>query len=86
MANIKSAKKRILVNEKKKNINNNTLKALNTSYKKSKKAVKENDENKAELISDTFKKADKAVSKGLIKQNKANRIKHNLTKEKTEAK
>ena len=80
MPNIKSAKKRVLVNEKKAMRNASAKSALRTSLKKARIAI----ENKDTEVSATVKSAvislDKAAAKGLIKKNTANRRKSRLAK------
>lgn len=80
MANIKSQKKRIKTNEKARVRNKMQKSAMRTAIKKLEKAIEEGTttENPA-LIQDCYKKIDTAVSKGLIHQNKANRLKSRLT-------
>lgn len=78
MANIKSQKKRIKTNEKARVRNKMQKSAMRTSIKKLEKAIEAGEIN-ATLVSDAYKKIDTAVSKGLIHQNKANRLKSRLT-------
>lgn len=79
LANIKSAKKRIKVIEKKTARNRMLKSALRTSLKKFNDAVDSNDAAKAqELYPLTVKRVDMACSKGLIHKNKANRTKSQL--------
>lgn len=78
MANIKSQKKRIKTNEKARVRNKMQKSAMRTAIKKLEKAI-ENGETTDLLIKDCYKKVDTAVSKGLIHQNKANRLKSRLT-------
>jgi small subunit ribosomal protein S20 len=80
MANIKSAKKRIKVNQKKAAANKSRNTALKTAIKKANAAIEANAENKDELIKDAVKKIDQAASKNLIHKNCAARKKSNLAK------
>jgi len=79
--NIKSAKKRVLVSEKK-NLRNRMYKsALHTSIKKFKAALAAGDKNAAaELYRETVKKLDRAAARGIIHKNAAARKKSNFTK------
>lgn len=78
MANIKSAKKRIKVNQKKAAANKSRNTALKTAIKKANAAIETGAENKDELIKDAVKKIDQAASKNLIHKNCAARKKSNL--------
>ncbi|MBR1762391.1 MAG: 30S ribosomal protein S20 [Eubacterium sp.] len=80
MANIKSAKKRIKVNQKKAAANKSRNTALKTAIKKANAAIETGAENKDELIKDAVKKIDQAASKNLIHKNCAARKKSNLAK------
>ncbi len=81
MPNIKSAIKRVKVNEKNKLKNSAQKSALRTSIKNFEVAVQNNDiENAKDSLMVATKKLDKAVSKGLIKKNTASRKKSRLTK------
>lgn len=79
MPNIKSSKKAVKVIAKKTD-NNHELKARVKNYiKNTDKAISSNDVEKATvLLKDTQKFIDKAVSKGLIKNNTADRQKSRL--------
>ena len=81
MANIKSAKKRILVNDKK-NLRNRSIKsALKTTVKKFNAAVAEgNKELAASMLPGVISAVDKAVAKGIMHKNAANRKKAELSK------
>ena len=79
MANIKSAKKRVKVNQKKAANNKARNSALKTSIKKANAAIEANAENKDELVKAAVKKIDQAASKNLIHKNCAARKKSNLT-------
>ena len=79
MPNIKSAMKRVKVNEKK-NLRNRMIKsAMRTSVKKFDAAVAAGQvEN--QLLSATSSAVDKAVSKGVMSKNAANRKKARMAK------
>ena len=81
MANIKSSKKAIKVIAKKTD-NNHELKARVKNYiRLCDKAIEAGEKDNAqELLANTQKYIDKAVSKGLIKKNTANRQKSRLNK------
>ena len=81
MANIKSAKKRILVNDKK-NLRNRSIKsALKTTVKKFNAAVAEgNKELAASVLPGVISAVDKAAAKGIMHKNAANRKKAELSK------
>ena len=81
MANIKSAKKRILVNDKK-NLRNRSIKsALKTTVKKFNAAVAEgNKELAASMLPSVISAVDKAAAKGIMHKNAANRKKAELSK------
>lgn len=81
MANIKSAKKRILVNNKK-NLRNRSIKsALKTVLKKFNTAVAEgNKELAASMLPTVISAVDKAAAKGVMHKNAANRKKAELSK------
>lgn len=78
MANIKSAKKRILVNDKK-NLRNRSIKsALKTTVKKFNAAVAEgNKELAASMLPGVISAVDKAAAKGIMHKNAANRKRRN---------
>ena len=79
MPNIKSAKKRVRVAEKKTLINLSHKTALKTAIKKFEAAVKEGDkENVQALFNDAVKKLDKGVSQGILHKNNAARKKSQL--------
>ena len=80
MANIKSAKKRIKVNQKKAAANKSRNTALKTAIKKANAAIETGAENKDALIKDAIKKIDQAAAKNLIHKNCAARKKSNLAK------
>ncbi len=79
MPNIKSAKKRVKVIEKKTLINQMHKTALKTAVKKFEAAVEANDSaNVKPLFNEAVKKLDKGVSQGIIHKNKAARKKSQL--------
>ena len=81
MPNIKSAKKRVKVIEKKTLRNNMIKSAYKTAVKKFEVTVAEGDKSKAELaFKEAVKKVDQACTKGVIKANTASRKKSNLAK------
>ena len=80
MPNIKSAKKRVKVIETKTMQNKMIKSALKTDLKKFEAAANENSENKQEMYVKAVSAVDKAVSKGTVHKNKANRTKAQLAK------
>ena len=80
MPNLKSAIKRVKVNEKANIANSQAKSAMRTTVKKAENAVADNAENKQELLQAAFKSLDKAASKGLIHKNAAARKKSRLAK------
>ncbi|KYC64205.1 30S ribosomal protein S20 [Heyndrickxia coagulans] len=80
MPSIKSAIKRVKVNEKNYAQNRAAKSAMRTAVKKFEAAVENNDENAKELLVDAVKRLDKAASKGLIHKNAASRQKSRLMK------
>ena len=81
MANIKSAVKRIKINEKRRAHNSSMKSAMRTAMKKVELAVANNDLNQAkEALKVAVRKLDKAVTKGLIHKNTAARHKSRLYK------
>ena len=77
MANIKSAKKRILVNQAKTEENKRLKTNLKTVLKKAEAAIETNaaDKDAAKLA---VKKIDQACAKGILKKNTASRKKSKL--------
>ena len=71
MPNIKSAKKRVLVNKTKAARNKSTNSALKTAIKKANVAVETNAADKEALVVAAVKKLDQAAAKGLIHKNNA---------------
>jgi len=80
MPNIKSAIKRVKVNEKANVANTQAKSAMRTTVKKAENAVAANAENAQELLQAAYKSLDKAASKGLIHKNAAARKKSRLAK------
>ena len=71
MANIKSAKKRVRVNEKKAAKNKAENSALKTAIKKANAAIEADDAGKEEAVKAAVKKIDKAAANGLLHKNNA---------------
>ncbi len=81
MPNIQSAKKRVKVSEKK-NLRNRIVKSgVRTAVKKFDAAVNADPQNANAQLSATSAAIDKAVSKGIIHKNAANRKKARLAKQ-----
>ena len=78
MANIKSAKKRILRTKKETVLNNDVKASMKTAIKKVQKAQNKEDAMKASL--EAMKKIDNAASKGVIKANTRDRYKVRVQK------
>ncbi|MCD7774925.1 MAG: 30S ribosomal protein S20 [Clostridiales bacterium] len=78
MPNIKSAKKRVIVNKTKAQRNKSANTALKTAIKKANTAIATNAENKAEVVRAAEKKIDQAAAKGIIHKNNAARKKSAL--------
>ena len=79
MPNIKSAKKRVLVNATKQARNKSANSALKTALKKANTAIEANADNKDEAVKLAVKKIDQATAKGLLHKNNAARKKSALT-------
>lgn len=72
MANIKSQKKRILTNERRRMRNKSVKSSLHTAIRAFRTAAAEGDKEKAgELLVTTSRKLDKAATKGVIHKNQA---------------
>lgn len=81
MANIKSAKKRILVNRVKAERNKAIKSAVKTSIKKVEAAVAANDKAAAEVaLKDAISTIDKATTKGVYHKNTSSRKVSRLAK------
>ena len=78
MANIKSAKKRVKVNQTKAANNKARNSALKTAIKKANAAIEANADDKEAVVNDAIKKIDQAASHNLIHKNCAARKKSNL--------
>ncbi len=78
MPNIKSAKKRVLVNATKQARNKSANSALKTAIKKANAAIESNADNKEEMVKLAVKKIDQATAKGLLHKNNAARKKSAL--------
>lgn len=80
MPNIKSAKKRVKVIEKKTLINTQHKTALKTAIKKFEAAVEAGNAEEARVLyNDAAKKLDKGVCQGILHKNKAARKKSQLS-------
>jgi len=72
VANIKSQKKRILTNERRRVRNKSVKSSLHTAIRGFREAAAAGDKDKAaELLTSTSRKLDKAASKGVIHPNQA---------------
>ena len=80
MANIKSAKKRIRVIEKKTALNKSAKSSLKTQMKKFDAAANEGSAELDTLYKETVSKVDVSAKKGIVHKNKANRVKAQLAK------
>ena len=81
MANMKNAKKRVLVNAKKNIRNNNYLASMKTAIKNVERAVVAKDKSKAEdALKVAIKRIDKATGANVVAKNKCAREKSRLTK------
>lgn len=78
MPNIKSAKKRVKVNEVKTLRNKGIRSNLKTTIKKAELALANNDANKAEAVKLAVRTIDKAAAKGILHKNCASRKKSQL--------
>lgn len=78
MPNIKSAKKRVKVNEAKALQNKMIKNDLRTALKKADAACAENADNKTAAVTEAIKKVDKACAKGIMHKNAASRKKSQL--------
>jgi len=78
MPNIKSAKKRVKVNEVKTMQNKAVRSDLRTAIKKAELSLEAGAENKAEAVRFAIKKIDGAVTKGILHKNCAARKKSSL--------
>ena len=81
MANIKSAMKRVLITREENMRNRMILSSTKTAIKKFDKALESNDKTEIDkAYTDAVSMVDKAVTKGVIHKNAANRKKAQLAK------
>ncbi|MDR1806104.1 MAG: 30S ribosomal protein S20 [Clostridium sp.] len=80
MPNIKSAKKRVIVNKTKAARNRSHNTALKTAIKKANVAAATGEGDIKVLVAAAIKKVDQAAAKGLIHKNNASRKKSALSK------
>ena len=81
MANLKNAKKRVLVNEKKEKRNNNYLASTKTAVKNVERAIAKKDKKEAEAnLKIAIKRIDKAAGASVLSKNTSARKKSRLTK------
>ncbi len=81
MANMKNAKKRVLVNAKKSVRNNNYSASMKTAVKNLEKAIASKDKETAnDLLKIAIKRIDKATGANVVAKNKCAREKSRLTK------
>lgn len=86
MANIKSQKKRIITSRKANEANRANRSALRTEIKKANTALKAEGADKEVVVANAFSAIDKAVRKGALSRNTANRRKAAIAKAANEAK
>jgi small subunit ribosomal protein S20 len=80
MPNIKSAKKRVRINEVKTLRNKSTISELKTDIKKAHIAIDTGDTNMDNAVKVAVKKIDKAAGKGILNKNNAARKKSALSR------
>lgn len=81
MPNLKNAKKRVLVNEKKEKANNEFAASMKTAIKNVERAVASKDKEKAQdKLKIAIKTIDKAAQKGVTSKNTCARNKSRLNK------
>ena len=80
MPNIKSAKKRVIVNKTKAARNKSRNSALKTAIKKAHTAAETNAADKKEVVTAAIKKVDQAVAHNIMHKNAAARKKSQFTK------
>ena len=81
MPNLKNAKKRVLVNEKKEKANNEFAASMKTAIKNVERAVASKDKDKAQdKLKIAIKAIDKATNKGVTTKNTSARNKSRLSK------
>lgn len=79
MPNIKSAKKRVAVAEKRNMLNKSYRSALRTALKKADASIELKSADMGDTVKAAVKKIDQAASKGILHKNTAARKKSNLT-------
>jgi small subunit ribosomal protein S20 len=79
MANSRSAKQNILINQRNQARNNSYKSRMKTIIKKCIDAIETKADNAAEILQTALKTIDKTASKGIIKKTSASRKKSNLT-------
>jgi len=80
MANIKSQKKRIITSRKANEVNRANRSALRTEIKKANAALVTDGADKEAVVANAFSAIDKAVRKGALTRNTANRRKAAIAK------
>lgn len=81
MANIKSAEKRILQNERRRERNRAFRSRMRTAVKRLRTAIDSGDADAAkQLLGDTLQVIDETAQKGIVHRNTASRQKSRLTK------
>lgn len=81
MPNIKSAKKRVRSNAKKREVNTFISSSMRTAIKNCEKAIKASSKDEAsKTLNVALQRVDKACTSGLVHKNKAARLKSRLTK------
>lgn len=85
MPNIKSAKKRVIVNNNRAKRNKSMNSALKTAIKKANMAIESGSADKEVLVTAAVKKIDQATAKGLLHKNNAARKKSALVKKANKA-
>ncbi len=80
MPNIKSAIKRVGVNQRKRMYNKKVKSSLNTAVKKADAAITAGKDEAAALVKAAQKKIDQACAKGVLPKNTASRKKSRLAK------
>lgn len=81
MPNIKSAKKRVVVTDKKSETNKAFVTSIKSTVKKFNSAVESGEKEKINAChKDTVKKVDTAAAKGYMHKNKAARLKSQMAK------
>jgi small subunit ribosomal protein S20 len=78
MANIKSAKKDIITNERNRKRNSHYISRVKTFVKKAQIAIESKADNRAELVATALKIIDKTVGKGILHKKTAARKKSRL--------